>query len=189
VRKILATAAGAALIALTAGCASTVSGHGTIDLAVAPTAGPTSGPTGTTEPTSGPTGDPTDDPTDDPTESPTGSGDDGDRQSVADVTERWYHAIGARDGDTVCGLMTAKARASAGSGGKSCEDSVESTTLSTSQRDAMTKVEVDPDGVTVSGDSARVPATAVTVSGQHSTSSQTIEVVRDGGDWLIDDIG
>lgn len=216
-RTLLVKAAGAALLVLTVGaCASTVPGRGSFDTAagpgVAPTAGPTGGPrtdpttdrdggptsaptgaptsspTGapTTDPGTDPTGDPTGSPTGDPAGDPTGSPAGGDQQAVADVAERWYHALAERDASTVCGLMTSSAQRQTGS---DCEKSVQDTDFTTAQRDAMRRIEVDPAKVLVSGDIARIPGSAFSVDGQASSSGSRLEAARDGGGWLIDDIG
>ena len=88
--------------------------------------------------------------------------------------------------DTACGLMTESAQREAGS---DCEKAVQDTDFSTTQRDAMRRIEVDAGQVQVSGDSAKIPASAFSVDGRQSSSSGRLEAARAGAEWLIDGVG
>lgn len=191
-RTILVKAAAVALLALAAGgCASTVPGTGSLDTAAGPGASTPASPDPTAAPSTDPASDPTGTPTDptgtptDPTGTPGGDSA-GDQQAVADIAERWYHALGELDGDTVCGLMTPGAQRKTGT---DCPKSVRDTDFTAAQRDAMRRIEVDPDKIVVSGDTARVPGSAFSVGGRVSGSSGRLQAARDGAGWLIDDVG
>lgn len=188
-RRMLGAVTAAALLALTAtGCATAVAGQGSFDAAGGPLS--TGGPSPTGSPTDSPTDDPTDDPTGTPTGDPTGTPTGGpagaDQEAVAAVAERWYHALGERDGDTACGLMTESAQRQAGS---DCEEAVRDTDFTTAQREAMRRIEVDPGQVQVTGDDARIPASAFSVDGRQSGSSGRLVAARTGGQWLINGVG
>lgn len=180
-RRILGAAAAAGLVALAAaGCSTAVAGTGTFAGGPLSTDGPTASPTGS--PTESPTGSPTEDPTASPSGGPAGS----DQQAVAVVAERWYHALAEKDGDTVCGLMTESAQRQTGS---DCEQAVQETTFSTTQREAMRQIEVDASQIQVTGDGAKIPASAFSVNGQQSSSSGRLAAARAGAQWLIDGVG
>ena len=53
----------------------------------------------------------------------------------------------------------------------------------------MRRIEVDAGQVQVSGDSAKIPASAFSVDGRQSSSSGRLEAARAGAEWLIDGVG
>lgn len=188
-RRILGAAAAVALLALTTtGCATAVTGQGTFDAAGGPlsTGGPSPSGSTTDSPAGDPTGTPTDSPGGDPTDTPSGGPAGADQQAVAAVAERWYHALAERDGDTACGLMTSSAQRQTGS---DCEEAVRDTDFTTAQREAMRRIEVDPAQIQVTGDDAKIPASAFSVDGRQSGSSGRLAAARAGAQWLIDGVG
>jgi hypothetical protein len=210
-RPVLRRAAWAALAALVLGpalgaCASTVTGHGTIDAALAAPATPSeptggSGgatPTGTDQPTGesteSPTAEPSASPSDGPSDGPSGSatvspaGSSEDRQTVAALAEAFYHGVAAKDGDRVCAMLTASARREAAEGDKDCAAALRAARLTDETVTALRNVRVDPEKVRVTGASAEVPATATTVNGASTTETGDLQLVREGNDWKINDI-
>jgi hypothetical protein len=155
-------------------------------------ADPPEEPTGTNRPADPPADPPGSGTPGDPPADPPGSGAPGgssvDRESIAEVAESFYHGVAAKDGDRVCALMTAAAQRSAAGDSKDCATSLQEVELSTAEAAALSQVEVDPDGVQVTGDQAAVPASATSVNGRTSTETGDMKLVRLAGTWKIDDI-
>jgi hypothetical protein len=171
-------------------CASTVTGHGTIDAAAASTA-PTD-PSTSDSPTT--TDEPSESPVDSPSASPSSSGSAGpvgsseDRQAVAGLAEAFYHGVAAKDGERVCAMLTASARREAAEDSKDCPTSLREADLTAAEIAALSNVKVDPEGVQVTGGSATVPASATTVNGQSTTDTGNMKLLREGVEWKVDDI-
>jgi hypothetical protein len=112
----------------------------------------------------------------------------GDVSSAAQVAEDFYHAFGAEDGATMCSLMTdavATGLGSTGDGDCATVARSKAAELSSDARDALTRLVVDESKVTVSGDSATVPAAAMSVDGQHSDEAGAIHLTHESGGWKI----
>lgn len=191
-------------------CASTVVGTGSLDRAypvpltspAEPTAGPDSAsatgtdqPTGTTGPTdtagSTDTAEPTDTAGSSQTAGPTGGdpvGPAADRQAVAARAEAFYHGIAAKDGAGVCAMLTASAQKKAAEGSKDCASSLRETTLTAAQVAALRNVKVDPEKVSVTGDTAAVPTGATSVNGSPTSETGDLSLLRQDTDWKIDDL-
>lgn len=186
---LLARAVGAALLVLgAAACAGTASGNGAFaegSGSPAPTGSATASadPTSTTDPSA--TGSPTESPSEDSTGTPSADDEAGDQRVVAGIAQRWYRALGAKDGGTVCGLMTAEARTQVQAGGQSCEQFVENNDASPALLDAFRRIEVNPDRVLVNDDRATVLSTAVKAGSTRLTGIPRLKMVRQGDGWLI----
>jgi hypothetical protein len=192
----------AAIAVLLGACARVEPGHGVYaepKPAAAQTSGtespvtdpaPTTAPDSDTVDTSAPAPSDSDSGSPEPSDSPDSSDapSSGDTAAAAQVAEDFYHAFGAEDGATMCALMTDAVAAGLGSsGGGDCATvaKAKAAELSSAERDALTRLDVDESQVTVSGDSATVPAAAMTVDGRHSDEAGAIQLTRDSAGWKI----
>jgi hypothetical protein len=200
----LGAVAVAALALLLGACSTVEAGHGAYaDPKAASTAAPVTDSAPATAPSdSGPAdggpadttpgGDDTTSPAPSDSDSP-GPGDapdspsSADTASVAKTAEDFYHAFGAEDGEKVCALMTDAVAAGLGSTGTDCPSvaKAKAAELGADVRAALTRLSVDESAISVSGDTANVPAAAMTVDGSHSDEAGAIQLTRESGGWKI----
>ena len=103
------------------------------------------------------------------------------------MTEAFYHALGAQDGARACTLMTRSMQASVTGSGSDCATSVRtrSDSIAVAERERLTRLVVDASAIEVTGDSASVPASALTSPGARTTETGAVQLAREDGSWKV----
>lgn len=116
-----------------------------------------------------------------------------DQEAVRQTVRSFYRGIVAGDTKSVCSLMTPAAVADAeqaakAEGGSSCEDWVTETRAQMSSQGVMSPVQIGVGNVTISGDTASVPGSDITIipsSGMQNNVDVAIALQRIDGRWRV----